>query len=282
MLVQRGFLVWGIASVGLLGLFLLFVAAGWPGAPNNCVASVPDTCYCEAFDKAMIGAPGVRQKANTWWNLYALGTSLLVAIFVSLDRNTFGSGEAPNLMRSDSWVPDLYIFAVLFLGLGSMWFHASLTEWGGALDGFSMFVFAAFLVFYTVRRIWDSPWLFWIGYLATVAVFTFLNIVAPGEYTSLVLIVALVVAYLFFEVWVWVRDGAAMQGSTQGIALWLSAVASIGAATLFWIFSQTGRALCNPQSAFQPHGMLWHPLAGLMAVLLFFYWRLADDRKGGR
>jgi hypothetical protein len=225
----------------------------------------------------MIGAPGVRQKANTWWNLYSLGTSLLVALFVYFDRARFRWGDAPNLMRSATWVPDLYIFAVLFLGLGSMWFHASLTEWGGAFDGVSMFVFAAFLVFYTARRIWNNAWMFWTGYLATVVVFSLINIVAAAKYTSLVLILVLVLAYLVFEVWIWVRTDAPMQGTPGTIALWLLAVAAIFAATLFWIFSQTGKALCHPESAFQPHGILWHPLAGAMAVLLFFYWRLADD-----
>ena len=54
-------------------------------------------------------------------------------------------------MKSSSYVPDLYIFCVLFLGLGSMWFHASLTQWGGVIDAASMYVFLAFLVFYSIR-----------------------------------------------------------------------------------------------------------------------------------
>ena len=32
-------------------------------------------------------------------------------------------------------------------------------------------------------------------------------------------------------------------------------------------------AMCWPTSKFQGHGMLWHTLAGVMATLLFFYWR---------
>jgi len=48
-------------------------------------------------------------------------------------------------------------------------------------------------------------------------------------------------------------------------------------ATIFWVLSQTGKPLCNRDSLFQPHGMLWHPLAGVMAVLLYFYWR-GDER----
>ena len=47
---RRGFIVWGAGLVVVLGLFLYFVAAGWPGAPNHCIYDTPHSCYCEAFD----------------------------------------------------------------------------------------------------------------------------------------------------------------------------------------------------------------------------------------
>jgi hypothetical protein len=54
-------------------------------------------------------------------------------------------------------------------------------------------------------------------------------------------------------------------------------VVAILMATFFWKLSQTDGLLCWPKSGFQPHGLLWHPLAGLMAVLLYFYWRESED-----
>ena len=42
---------------------------------------------------------------------------------------------------------------------------------------------------------------------------------------------------------------------------------------MFWGLSQTGAPLCDPKGGFQPHGLLWHPLAGVMAVFIYFYWR---------
>lgn len=271
----RGFIVWGAGIFVVLGLFLIFVAAGWPGDPNSCIYDTPDTCFCEAFDSVEVeqGAPGVRQQVNTWFNLYSIITSFIVALFVWFDRKAFRSGGAPNLIRSNTGVPDLYIFAVLFLGLGSMWFHGSLTEWGGVLDGMSMYVYAAFLAFYSVRRFWDNAWFFWIGYLLTVGLFTFLHTVLP----SIVNIIILVVAYLAVEIYIWVRSGKVMQGKPGTIALWLLAVAAILTATFFWVASHTGNFMCTPDSFFQPHGMLWHPLAGVMAIFLYFYWREADD-----
>ena len=276
----RSVLVWALGILLVLGTFFIFVGAGWPGSPDSCLDGTPakaDTCFCEAFDVADVEAhrPGVRQPVNTWFNLYAIFTSLIVALVLMGDRRRLAAGaSSPNLMRSNSLVPDLYVFAVLFLGLGSMWFHASIVAWGGLIDGMSMYAYAAFLVFYSVHRIWPSAVFFWLGYVGTVLLFTF---ALHGRLPSEVNIGVLVVAYLVLEIVIWVRTKQVMLGRAYPIALWASAVAAILWATAFWALSQTGKKLCDPQSAFQPHGMLWHPLAGVMAVLLYFYWREAKD-----
>jgi len=267
----RGFIVWAAGSIILLGLFLSFAINGWPGSPNACTLTSPDTCYCEAFDITAVnaGAPGVRQTVNTWSNLYALITSFIIALFVFFDRRATSPIATPNLMRSTTYMPDLYVFTVLFLGLGSMFYHGSLTEWGGIFDGLSMYLFTAFLVFYSIRRLWNSALFFWVGYLSTVALCTALH--TPT--TSFMLILTLAAIYLTIELYIWNSTGRAMMGTVRGAILWLSAVASILTAVYFWYNSKTGGALCDPASLFQPHGLLWHPLAGLTALLLYFYWR---------
>ncbi|HLM03092.1 MAG TPA: ceramidase domain-containing protein [Pyrinomonadaceae bacterium] len=271
----RGFVVWIAATVVILIAFFIFVATGFPGEKDTCVDDRPhNTCYCEKYNEREINQPGIRQPSNTWFNLYAVGTSFLVALFIYFDRKKY-AGSAPNVIGSNSFIADLYIFAVLFLGLGSMWFHASLTTWGGVFDGISMYVYAAYLVFYSIRRFWNADWFFWVGYGATVILFTILH--AAGV-PSVINIMILVAAYAAIEIYIWVRTGKWMQGKTLTRALWIGSLVSILLATVFWALSQTGGPLCDPESAFQPHGMLWHPLAGLMAVLLYFYWREADDR----
>ncbi len=255
----------------VLGLFVYFVFTGWPGSPSNCIYDTPDTCYCEAFDIAAVesGAAGIRQPVNTWFNLYSIITALIVAFSIYRDRKKSGGSASPNLFYSSSFIPDLYIFAVLFLGLGSMWFHGSLTAWGSVVDGFSMYVFAAFLPFYTIRRFYGSDTFFWIAYVVTVALFTFLHTLLP----AFVNILILVVAYLGLEVYIWIKTRQVLQGSTDAQWYWGLAIASIIAATFFWWASQTGNFMCGPESFFQAHGLLWHPLAGVMSVLLYFYWR---------
>ena len=271
----RGLIVLGVATVVILLPFFIFVAAGWPGKPNSCIDERPDGCFCEHFERRDVlnGAPGVRQSTNTWFNLYAIFTALIVASVVTYDRKQYGETDAPNLISSRSWMPDLYIFAVLFLGLGSMWFHASLKAWGGTLDGMSMFVYASFLIFYSVRRLWNNALFFWIAYLGTIA----LNTALHGRVDSLYLILLLVAGYLGVEIAIWVKTKKPFGGSVATGILWWLAVAAIIAATVFWKLSKTGGPLCDPFSAKQPHGLLWHPLAGVMAVLLYFYWRLADE-----
>jgi hypothetical protein len=269
----RGFIVLGVGAVVVLLPFLLFVALGWPGSPDSCMSTTPNTCFCEFFEpsEVLAHARGVRQPVNTWFNLYSIATAGLVALRLYFDRKDGATGE--NVMLSDNFIADFYVFAVLFLGLGSMWFHASIVGWAGNFDGLSMYIYAAFLVFYTLRRLVPADWVFWVFYPITVGVFLFLHAIWQWEFKSLILIVTLVAAYLALEIVACVREGKAWQGKWLTILLWWLAVGCIIAATVFWALSQTDGAMCHPKDFFQPHGILWHPLAGAMAVLLYFYWR---------
>jgi hypothetical protein len=280
----RGFFVWILGTFFILLAFLIFRDLGWGGKPDECIDKKPhDGCYCEEFkrDDVIKDKPGVRQPVNTWSNLYAIITSFIVAFGVYTDRRKYvadyapDTDNAPNIIGSSSWKPDLYVFAVLFLGLGSMWFHASLKAWGGLLDGVSMYVFASYLVFYSARRFFKCDCVFWLGYLCSILFFTLLSTFGVPSVVNIGILVA---AYSVLEFYIWWRTGKVMQAKTKTILLWVFAFVAIIAATVFRALSETGEALCDPKSFFQPHGLLWHPLAGVMAVLLYFYWRDADDR----
>ena len=68
--------------------FSYFVLAGWGNDPNSCLDGGPDACFCERVDVAAVinSEPGVRQPANTWSNLYALFTALVVVLGLIRDR----------------------------------------------------------------------------------------------------------------------------------------------------------------------------------------------------
>lgn len=285
MAMSRSVAIYLVGAAAVLVPFLAFVLLGWPGAADVCTCSVPNGCYCEGFSlaDAQSHRGGVRQPVNTWSNLYALVTALIVALRVQADRRT---GAQSNLIRSTARIPDLYVFVVLFLGLGSMWFHASLKSWAGAIDGLSMYAFAAFLIWFTALRLGLSRRLFWLGYPVTVGSFTVLGALWDWQYKSALLIVGLVLVYLALEVAVWASRRTVLMGRALPRALWAGAVASIVVATVFWSLSQTGGPLCSTDSLLQLHGLVWHPLAGAMAVLMYFFWRedtaaQPEQRLGG-
>lgn len=280
----KGFFVWILSAFFILTAFFIFKDIGWGGTPDECIDAKPyDDCYCEKFNKddVLLDKPGVRQPVNTWSNLYALITSFIVAWGVYSDRKKYydadtGVDNAPNIIGSTSWKADLYIFAVLFLGLGSMWFHASLKKWGGLLDGVSMYVFASYLVFYTARRFFNSDCLFWLGYLCSLLFFTLMSTFGVSSVVNIGILVGAYAALEGYLVW---RTGKFLQGKANTIMLWIFAFIAIITATVFRALSETGEALCDPTSPIQPHGLVWHPLAGVMAVLLYYYWRDAYDTK---
>lgn len=266
-------LVWGSGfSAAVLIAFLAFVAFGWPGGENDCLE--PDehghnSCYCEAFVEADIGKPGVRQPFNTWSNLYSLATGALLGFIIWWNRRN-GLPASPNRFKSTHFYPITYLLVLIFLGLGSMWFHASIIDWAGVFDQISMFTYACFLLFYSIVRLSDRDLVFYIGYpLGVVA----LTIPAIAGVDSLYLIIIAVGLYLLAQGWIWLRADL-REGWGPFWKFWVPAAACMLVATLFWALSQTGGPLCLDTHAFQFHG-LWHLLAGAMAFLLYFFFRSA-------
>jgi hypothetical protein len=193
-------------------------------------------------------------------------------------------------MQADGLFPEVYLVVALFLGLGSMWLHASGARHVSWMDGMSMYVFAGFLVFYTLERIFLANGVgkpvrrvfFFIAY--PLAVIWFTRIAARGTGSEL-LIGLLVGVYVVLELmprdvrfwrsgwrywptnFIWLRDGWAA-------LYWWVGVGCFGFATLARALSQKeGDPWCSPHSAFQPHGLLWHTFCGVMAVMLYLYWR---------
>lgn len=272
----REFGVAGGFALAVLLPFLLFVALGWPGDEDPCVtqrtSEAGNTCYCEEFDRADVGEPGVRQPFNTWSNLYSVITGAILALFVYRNRAN-GLPSGANRMRCTNFYPLLYIGVVIFLGLGSMWFHASLVHWGGVFDNISMYTFTNFLWIYSLVRASNQDWVFYIGYPGFTILFTVLNALGiPGFY----IILAVASAYFALEIIILSAQPHVRSDVLGYLAYYLPAAVSFLIAFIVWQLSNTGGALCDPEAGFQWHGV-WHWLAGATAVLLYFYWR--DARR---
>lgn len=289
--IYRPWIIYVVGSFLLLGeiLFLAYVT-GWPATPDVCLLG--GDCYCEYFNPrdAETGAKGIRQPVNTWSNLYALFTAAFVAWRIMRDR---AEGAAYNVMRSNSPIADAAVFAVLFLGLGSMWFHASMSSAASWMDGFSMYIFAGYLVFYTIDRLLmmrgvseaTRNLVFWVGWPVNAVIYT--NIAAthlPSEILIGVLVGAYIILELFIGLWAGrgFKDGWIGWKDTRAAIYWISGLVAFGIAILFRALGGDDGPLCfdGGRSWFQPHGLIWHTFSGAMAVLLYLYWRRENVPQG--
>ena len=253
-------------------LFLAAAFAGWPGAPNGCVEG--GGCFCEA------ARPGfVRQPANTWSDLGFVLVGL--AIGAHATRTRMGA-NARNRMRAGGLYPALYAAIVVFMGPGSMYFHASLTRWGGSLDVLSMYFFITFWVVYALARGYDlSRRRFvqlYIGLNAVIAI----PQIAIGHASALVFgplafagfVLELLLQPLGGPRPAWLPQPAPIR-TRWVIAGW----ACFAAAFALWIPSRTGGPLCDPDSLLQGHAA-WHLLSAATTGCFYIYW-CSEERTGG-
>jgi len=143
------FLIGLAESAVAIGALFLLGALKWieSSSLDGCVQNNTDTCYCERLRPGMI-----KQRSNTWSNLGFMLIGLL--LLASLPAVVEGSGRDP--MEERTFYAVLYGCVVIFLGPGSMFFHASMKKWGGWVDTLSMILYTAFLLVYDFTGIVDG------------------------------------------------------------------------------------------------------------------------------
>lgn len=282
-----------------MGVFGLFNWWGWVGDPHHCAvvwdASGPTDqvreihqCFCEEFDIEDVRGqrPGIRQFSNTLSNIVPLITGLILAARSGLDR--FDDKLLAD-SDEDTWgwyYPLVFVLVVGFMGPGSMFLHASITEWGGYVDNLSMFLFVWFLFAYgayvrvsrqhhsTQKLVFSG--LFVGGTLLSMGILMFTDVYVKGQASWLLAPAGLyVVAELYLQ---WTGR------KLQTWWFWCAVVAFAGAIFIWSLSTQYGEALClgdrqgtlGPRSLIQAHGV-WHILANLTAVFLFLHFRGTDS-----
>ncbi len=275
----------------------------------------PHDCYCEAYDlqEAIDRAPGVRQPFNTWSNLVPMLAGLGLLLWVGLRRAggslpAYGDSVRFGRMGSDTFYPGLFGTIIAFMGPGSMFFHASVTWWGGVLDQMSIWLFTDFLTTYWLttrlldRRHGLAPWLRYGG--VEYVMFPLIFVVQLGLKLALLLAVPSIslsggAAYL-------VMVPGLLYGTAEIVAVGFSysrrkvrgtdaffwiGLGSLGLAFVFWGLSYSaGDPLCSAGSggAFHEEGSalhahaLWHVFANVTAVMLFLHYTYSEDRSPWR
>lgn len=217
---------------------------------ERAASCMPDGCFCEA-----IAAHGFKQPANTWSSLAFIVVAVLVLLRWAKDRR----------VSSQPMSPALFSFTLLVIGLGSAFFHATLSFNGQFVDVLGMYLIATFALLYGIDRLENiGNRVFVIAYLATNMVLAAILYWAPV--LRRVVFGLLIAAVLGVEIAISRRSG-----SRRGLRNLRVAVMLLAIAFVIWILDYT-RLVCRPDSWLQGHAV-WHVLGALAAWYLYLYYR---------
>lgn len=253
--------------------FIIMLAAGWPGGADDCLVvknGVPtDNCYCEKLRSGP-----VKQPANTWSDLAFVIVGLALLVVVARDKK---QGEVSNAMLGGGWIPILYGCVVIFMGPGSMYFHASMVDWAGFMDSTSMFLLLTFIIGYDLYQFTRTDLFKWLSWLIAVAimVFALILVILLSEYAVFVFIAFAVLTGLFDLI---LHIASDLKRSWAWYAAFV--IVFLLMAVPIWILSGTDKPWCVPdQVVFQGHAW-WHILSAVAMICLFYYFR--SEKKGRR
>ncbi len=191
----------------------------------------------------------VKQPGNVWSNLGFLIAGILIY------KKSMKSGR-PVL----SW---LGLVSIL-LGIGSAFYHATGSYWGGVSDYAGMFLITGAMTAFNTGR-WlqlSLEKLRWV-FLGTTLVLLSLSILFPDSARALYVLGApccLIEFGLFF------RDGKKIHYNSYFLS-WVAA--SLGA--LAWWLDE-GKVICDPQNHVLSLHAVWHLLMAFSLYLLFIYY----------
>jgi hypothetical protein len=169
----------------------------------------------------------------------------------------------------------IYSAVLVFMGPAGAFFHASLTDWGGAVDVLSMFLWINFLVLYDLASIYNWSRRRFLAFYVVATTVLMLPRLLHGPAGVPVFAIA-------FACWLVIEACAAIRSrrSAVGAAFtltrnhrWLFAyLATSLVAFTIWTASHAGGLLCKPDSLLQGHAA-WHVLNAVAFTLLYPYFR---------
>jgi Ceramidase len=208
----------------------------------------PDHCFCEAIRTGTVAQP-----ADTWSSLgFAFAGFLIVNAGVVKPLRVYG-------------------WALVFIGVGSAFYHASLTFIGQLVDVSGMYLLITFALLYSVSRMWKlSPLVFTATYIGTNVLLLYMQMAVPGarRYVFALLLIGVLGVELYQ------RHTAPVFAETKW--LW-RALGIFAAAFVIWILDIT-KAACAPNSIVQGHA-IWHLLGAVSAYCLYLYFK--SEREPG-
>ena len=239
-----------IAAATAVTLLLLALGPDWSVfAPASCTAT---RCFCELPRVGTL----VLQPANSWSSYgYAFAGMLMIVLSRSASwRSGFGRDAAA-----------VFGVTAIFVGLGSVLLHATLSLWGQFFDVTGMYFTSGFMLVCALAR-----WRNWprqqsiLVYGGLLAVLLALLYAVPEvrRWLFAVVLIAAIVAEL-----------ALARSLRPGVrtGYYLAGLATKALAFTIWNLDQRG-LVCQPDSLIQGHAA-WHLLGATALWLTFLYYR---------
>ncbi|HEY0322816.1 MAG TPA: ceramidase domain-containing protein [Pyrinomonadaceae bacterium] len=256
--IQAGDFLIALLITFIAALILLSTKQSWETwKPATCM---PDFCFCEHIRSGTI-----RQPANTWSSFGFIFLGVWVIRQSRRDVKNDNQFAGSNLITTKFVYGAIYGLALILIGLGSGFYHASLTFYGQFADVMGMYLLACFILLYNLSRRYNpNNIIITISYvlLNTVLAVLLLNLPFLRRYLfALLLIAALIPEYVVL------RANKAINKSHFIKA----ALAVLLFAFGIWILDTT-KILCMPDSWVQGHA-IWHILCAISAGLLYLHYR---------
>ncbi|MEO5589497.1 MAG: ceramidase domain-containing protein [Gemmatimonadaceae bacterium] len=220
---------------------------------------MPDACFCEA-----VRATVPLQPANTVSSLGFVVVGLVV--LAGMRRRTRQPAlSSSNMMTSRAEFPLVFAAALVVVGLGSAWYHATLTFAAQFADVMGMYLVGVFILLYgwaRLRPMRASKLIAaYLGLNALLAVVLY-NVPGARRYVFAVLILIGLCIELAS------RRGA--QSKTSNTVHLVRAVGALAVGFAVWTLDITG-VLCSPDSLFQGHAG-WHVLGAVASYEIYRYY----------
>jgi hypothetical protein len=237
-------------SMAIIWVLLNIFGPDWAQyAPATCTAT---RCFCEL---PRVGSL-ILQPANSWSSYgYAFAGFLMILLAQHRSWKSRFRSEAATMFG----------LTAIFVGLGSVLLHATLTLWGQFFDVMGMYLVGGFMLVSAVSR-WRGlpPRLAIILYLVLVSGLLIILYEIPEvrRWLFAVVLLAAIVIELGF---------ARPRRARVRVSYYFAGIATKAVAFTIWNLDQHG-TLCTPGGLIQGHAV-WHLLGATSLWLTFLYYR---------